>query len=126
MSTSLVIAMPGEVPRKYPIPEGFTYRELQIIKVNTGLRPGDFEDALEAGDPDMQIMLAYICARRAGHKISIDQLMELEVGAISVEAEDDDPTSAAEDANEAATLTTREDGGTPDSHASTASDPGKS
>lgn len=125
--SSLVITIPGEVPRKYPIPEGFTYRELQIIKVNTGLRPGDFEDALQAGDPDMQIMLAYIVARRAGHKISIDQLMDLEVGAISVEDDEDaDPTSAAEEANEAATLTTREDGGTPDSHASTASDPGKS
>jgi len=119
--TSLVIAMPGEIPRKYPIPDGFTYRELQIIKVQTGLRPGDFEEALQAGDPDMQIMLAYICARRAGHKISVDQLMDLEVGAISVEDDEDlDPTSAGEEAKTPATLTTPEDGGIPDSHASTA------
>jgi glutathione S-transferase len=79
--SSIVITIPNQVPRKYAVPESFTYRELQTIKNVTGLRPAEFEDALESGDPDIVIALAVICAQRAGHAITADDLMDLEVGA---------------------------------------------
>jgi hypothetical protein len=124
--SSIVIAIPHQVPRKYPVPDGFTYRELQTIKTVTGLRPAEFEDALNSGDPDIVIALAVICAKRAGHNMTADDLMDLEVGAITVEGDDDaDPTTAG-DAVEDQPATTPEDGGTPPSLASTASDPGNS
>lgn len=115
----IVIAIPNQVPRKYAVPESFTYRELQTIKTVTGLRPAEFEDALNSGDPDIVIALAVICAQRAGHNITADDLMDLEVGAITVEGDDADPTPAAsvDDAVEAATIPA--DGGTPDSSEST-------
>lgn len=107
----IVIALPGDVPRKYPIPDGFTYRELNTIKTITGLRPADFEEALATGDPGIVISLAIICANRAGHKITEDDLLDLEVGSITVEGDDEDPTVAGAD-NEAELATTPADGGT--------------
>lgn len=109
--SSIVIHIPNQIPRKYPVPESFTYRELQLIKTSTGLRPADFEDALQSGDPDIVIALALICAKRAGHSMTADDLMDLEVGAITVEDDDVDPTTAGGDATPA-TMTTPEDGGT--------------
>lgn len=122
--SSIVIAIPNQVPRKYPVPESFTYRELQTIKTVTGLRPVEFEDALNSGDPDIVIALAVICAKRAGHKITADDLMDLEVGAITVEGDDEaDPTTAG-DATADQPATIPADGGTQPSPESTASDPG--
>lgn len=114
--SSIIIAFPGEVPRRYPIPESFTYRELQTIKTVTGLRPGDFENALTSGDPDIVIALAVICSGRAGHKITPDMLLDLEVGAISVDDDEEESpttaaTAAATDEDQTPTL---EDGGTQD------------
>ena len=107
----LVIAIPNQVPRRYPVPDSFTYRELQTMKTVTGLRPAEFEDALNSGDPDIVIALAVICAQRAGHSITADDLMDLEVGAITVEGDEDDPTDAGE-ADNAEPATTPADGGT--------------
>ena len=111
----IVIARPGEAPRRYPVPDGFTYRELNTIKSITGLRPVDFEEALSTGDPGMVISLAIICAGRAGHTITEDDLLDLEVGAITLEGDEDeaDPTSAGDDASaETPAVTTLADGGT--------------
>lgn len=110
----IVIARPNEIPRKYPIPDGFTYRELNTIKTITGLRPADFEEALNTGDPGIVISLAIICAARAGHTLSEDDLLDLEVGAIMVESDDEDPTSAGADepVDASATETIPADGGT--------------
>jgi hypothetical protein len=95
----LVIHIPNQVPRKYPVPESFTYRELQVIKSVTGLRPAELEDALASGDPDIVIALALICAKRAGHNMTEDDLLDLEVGGITIEGDEDaDPTSAGDDA----------------------------
>lgn len=120
----LVIAIPGEVPRKYPVPDSFTYRELNTIKTVTGLRPAEFEDALASGDPDIVVSLAVVCAQRAGHKLTRDVLMDLDVGSITIEGDDEDPTLAgeAETSNEPAT--TPEAGGTQPSLVSTESVPG--
>lgn len=107
----ITIDIPGQVKRKYPVPESFTYRELGVIKNETGLRPGDFEDALATGDPDIVISLAVICAQRAGHKITRNDLLDLDVGAIMTESDDDeDPFLAGEDTATPAMIL--EDGGT--------------
>ena len=119
----IVIAISNEIPRKYPVPDSFTYRELQTIKTVTGLRPSDFEDALNSGDPDIVIALSLICAARAGHQMTQDDLLDLDVGSITVEGDDEDPTTAG-DANADQPATIPADGGTPDSSGSTDSDPG--
>lgn len=124
--SSIVIAIPNQVPRKYPVPDSFTYRELQTIKTVTGLRPAEFEDALNSGDPDIVIALAVICAKRAGHSMTADDLMDLEVGAITVEGDDEEDPTIAGDASADQPATTLEDGGTQPSLASTASAPGNS
>lgn len=121
----LVISIPNQIPRKYPVPESFTYRELQTFKTVAGLRPAELEDALFSGDPDVVIALAMICAKRSGHPFTEEDLLDLEVGAITIEG-DADPTSAGEDAEGEQPATTPEDGGTQLLPASTASDPGSS
>lgn len=113
----ITIDIPGQVKRKYPVPESFTYRELGMIKNETGLRPGDFEEALATGDPDIVISLAVVCAQRAGHKITRDDLLDLDVGAIMTESDDEDPTLAGVDEETPATIL--EDGGTQPSDEST-------
>lgn len=120
----LIISIPNQVPRRYPVPDSFTYRELQTIKQITGCRPAELEDALTSGDPDIVVALATICAARAGHKISADDLFDLEVGAITIDGDESDvdesdPTSGATDPNEVAPETILEAGGTPASLAST-------
>lgn len=124
--SSIVISMPGQIPRKYPVPESFTYRELHTIKTVTGMRPAEFEEALTSGDPDMVIALAVICANRAGHHITQDDLLDLEVGGITVEGDDEDPTTADAAAEVETPAMTPADGGTQDSSASTDSDLGNS
>lgn len=108
----IVISIPNQVPRKYPVPDSFTYRELQTIKTVTGLRPAEFEDALNVGDPDIVIALSVICAKRAGHNITADDLMDLEVGAITVEGDDDSDPTTAGDAVEDQPAMIPADGGT--------------
>lgn len=120
----IVISIPNQVPRKYPVPDSFTYRELQEFKTVAGVRPTEMEDALFSGDPDVIIALARICALRAGHDIPTETLLDLEVGAITMESEED-PTSADETAK-ASSAQILEDSGTPSSPASTDSDPGSS
>jgi hypothetical protein len=112
----LVIHIPNQVPRKYPVPESFTYRELQTIKTVTGLRPAELEDALSSGDPDIVIALGIICAKRAGHTITEDDLLDLEVGGITIEGDEDesDPTSGVVDDEATPAETILADGGTQD------------
>lgn len=123
---SIVVSIPNQIPRRYPVPESFTYREINKIKQETGLRPAEFEDALNTGDPSIVISLALICANRAGHRMTEADLFDLEVGAISVEGDEDDadPTPAGDATVTPAT--TPEAGGTLLSPASTESDPGSS
>lgn len=123
----LVIKIPGQIPRKYPLPDSWTYRELQTIKRISGLNPGRVLDALEEGDPDVVIALAVVTAQRAGHNITEHDLMDLDSDAVVFDSTEDEPTPiGADEANDAATETTPAPGGTPDSSESTASDPGNS
>lgn len=118
----LIISIPNQVPRRYPVPESFTYRELNTIKQITGCRPAELEDALSSGDPDIVIALAVVCAKRAGHNIKADDLFDLEVGAITLEGDEvdeSDPTSGVTDPDEVTPEMIPEDGGTPASLVST-------
>jgi hypothetical protein len=52
---------------EYPIDIGsFTMRELNIIKRVSGLRAGEIEDALKAGDSDLLVAIATLAVRREG------------------------------------------------------------
>lgn len=113
MATEIVIEWP-EGPKRYPMPTSFTYREMGRIKTLTGIRAGEIEDALLAGDSDVIVAISQIAAERAGDAAPIEALENLSFGAIRVEA-DEDPTPAAEEAadDEGAPQTTPETGGTP-------------
>jgi len=116
VATEIVIEWP-EGPKRYAMPEAFTYREMGRIKTLTGIRAGEIEDALLAGDTDVIIAIAQIAAERAGDTAPIEALENLEFGAIRVEVEAD-PTPAASEAAEddaSAPQTTPEPGGTQDS-----------
>lgn len=124
----LLIKIPGQIPRKYPLPDSWTYRELQTIKRISGLNPGRVMDALEEGDPDAIVALAVVTAQRAGHNITEHDLMDLEADSVALEFDEDEasPTEADEANDKQQTTTIPALGGTPDSSASTASDPGTS
>jgi hypothetical protein len=86
---------------QYKVSPPFTNRELHAIKQITGVRAGEMQDALEAGDSDMIVALAHIAVRRSGaNRPSLDDLWDLEAGAIDMtlpEDEEDgaDPTEPA-------------------------------
>ena len=77
----------------------FTNRELHRIKKQTGIRVGEFAEALEAGDNDLLVALATVILERTGIKVDDDILWDADAGAItmdfSVEAEEENPTQAS-------------------------------
>jgi hypothetical protein len=117
VATEIVIEWP-EGPKRYAMPTAFTYREMGRIKTLTSIRAAEIEEALLAGDTDLILAIAQIAAERANDTAPIQALENLEFGAIRVEADEEDPTQAAEAADEAdapaeQTPTTPEAGGTP-------------
>ena len=116
MASHIIISWP-EGDKRYEIPEAYTYRELSRIKTLTGIRAGEIEEALSAGDTDLVVALAQIAAERSGDTAPFSALVSLDFGAISLEdSEDADPTPAADQAaaaKDAEPLTTPETGGTP-------------
>jgi len=116
VASEIIIGWP-EGERRYPLPSSYTYREMGRIKTITGLRAGEIEQALIAGDAEIIVAIAVVAAERAGDSIDISKIEDLEFGAISVE-EEPDPTKAADAAaatDELSSLTpeTPEAGGTP-------------
>jgi len=116
VSSEIVIAWP-EGERRYQLPTSYTYREMGRIKTLTGLRAGEIEQALIAGDSEIIVAIAVVAAERAGDTIDIGKIEDLEFGAITVE-EEPDPTQAADDAAatdefSSSTPETPEAGGTP-------------
>lgn len=63
-----------------------TQREGHRIKVMTGLRQGEYEDALMAGDGDMMVALAAVILTRHGKTFSDDALWDSPIGSIGFEA----------------------------------------
>lgn len=125
MPAELTIKIPGQIPRKYPLPDSWTYRELQTIKRIAGCTPVKVMQALEEGDPDAIMALAVVVANRAGHNLSENDLLDLEMDSVSFEGADDDesPMSAGSVVEATMPATIPAHGGTPDSSESTDSDP---
>lgn len=114
MATEIIVSRSGGESR-YPFPETFTFRELGLIKQLTGVRAGELEAEISAGDAQLFLCITLIAARRAGEDMEIDDLEDLPIDAIRVEIdEDQDPSQAAAagDASVAA-VTTSDPSGTP-------------
>lgn len=74
----------------YPLPDTeFTGRELHFIKQHAGVRAGEIEEALGAGDYDIILAIAAIAMQRAGRDVSMDALLDAPTGKIQVIVEDD-------------------------------------
>jgi len=102
--------------KSYDISPPFTNGELHLIKQVAGIRAGEFEDALEAGDNDLLVALASVAVRRNGTaRPTLEELWDMDAGLISlVEHEpDEDPTGAADEAATGSPETTPEDSGSP-------------
>jgi len=70
-------------------------RELHRIKTLTGLRLGEFTDALAAGDNDLLVGLSVILLERIGKTVDEDLLWEAPGGSLVLDfSEDEDPTQA--------------------------------
>jgi hypothetical protein len=84
-------------------PESMTNREGHRIKQMSGVRAGEYEDALEAGDNDFMVALAAIVLTRRGKRFDESVLWDapmgsgvtFEIGEREEEGEDPDPPSAA-------------------------------
>lgn len=71
-------------------PSYFTNRELHLIKRETGIRAGELQDAVEAGDNDLVVTLAYIALLRAGKKLpNADMLWDASAGTITLDLEEE-------------------------------------
>ena len=88
-----IVGLDGE----YPIDAGyFTNRELHTIKRLSGVRVGELDDALEAGDSDLIVAIAAIALQRNGARFLEDMLWDAQIGAIQfvaspVEVEESPP-----------------------------------
>ena len=76
----------------------FNGHELHVIKQVSGVRANELREAGAAGDYDLMIALAMIAARRAGVAATAEQLLEADVGKITIdyteqEAEERPPAS---------------------------------
>lgn len=71
----------------------FTNRELNIIKRLAGVRSGELDEALAAGDNDLVVALAVIALRRNGKQVVEDVIWDAPTGRIDLVVaprEDDD------------------------------------
>lgn len=68
----------------------FTNRELHKIKVTTGLRTGEYNDALTAGDNDLITALAIVALRRNDVDVNEDIMWDADAGLISMVAGDEE------------------------------------
>ena len=76
----------------------FTNRELHRIKKMTGIRVGEFSEALGAGDNDLLVALATVILERNGITVNDDILWDADAGAITMDftTEDaEDPTQGS-------------------------------
>lgn len=82
---------------EYPLDVSyFTMRELRTIKNLAGVRAGELQDALAAGDNDVIVAFTSIAIRRKlDRDIHPDLLWDSKTGSILVENEDDEPDPPA-------------------------------
>jgi len=130
-----ITGIPG-LDGDYPLElTSFKNKDWRLIKRVSGVRPLEFQEALQAGDNDVLISITMIALERAGKLYQEEWLWEADSGGISivqVETEDDadppaletSPATSAEsapsgqdssDAGESSPQTSMENGsGTPD------------
>lgn len=81
--TGLLPAVDGD----YQLDESyFTNRELHLIKRETGVRAGELEEAFEAKDNDLLVVLAEVALARNGKTVPLDVLWDAKGGQITIEA----------------------------------------
>jgi hypothetical protein len=74
-----------------------TNRELHVIKKLTGLRVGEFQEALANADTDVILGIAVVALTRHGKDVHEDTLWDAEAGAITYVAEEEPASPPAED-----------------------------
>lgn len=67
-----------------------TNHELHELKKETGVRGGELQEAMEAGDNDVLVMLAVFAVRRGGKTIHPDVFWNAEAGSIDFDPGKDD------------------------------------
>lgn len=67
----------------------FTNRELHTIKRLSGIRAGELNEALAAGDNDFLVALTVIALQRNGKFIDEDLIWDAEAGTITIQLEEE-------------------------------------
>ncbi len=62
------------------LPDSLTNREGHELKVKTGVRIGELEDALDAGDNDVLVQFAIFILKRAGKRFDEDRVWDSQMG----------------------------------------------
>jgi hypothetical protein len=65
--------------------DGFTNRELHLIKQLSGIRAGEIGEAFAANDNDLIVALSMIAMQRNGKDVPVDALWDAKVGSIKWE-----------------------------------------
>lgn len=90
---------------EYEIPNGgWTNRELHFIKQTCGVRAGELEEALQAGDVGVQVALTAVILKRAGHNVNVEILWDADPEKFDViddeqEADQDRPPASSPTTN---------------------------
>lgn len=92
-------------------PETLTQGEAHKIKKATGLRLGELEDAVDAGDSDMVLAFALVVLDRAKKRYDIESLWDAPLGSVVLEADEE---SASDEADNADPLSLDDKNGSPE------------
>jgi hypothetical protein len=68
----------------------FTNRELHKIKVLTGLRAGEFDEAFKVGDNDVIVAIATVILERNGKGEATELLWDAPAGSVTLDTTDED------------------------------------
>lgn len=89
MDDKIVIKGVPPYDGEYPIDfETLTMGELHTIKRVSGVRAGEFNEALAAGDSDLVVAFALVAMERSGKDVDERVLWSAEAGSIEVEIAD--------------------------------------
>lgn len=89
--TKIVIDGVDGLDGEYPIDLSyFTSRELHAIKKLTGLRVGELDDAMAAGDSDVLVAFAVLALQRNDKRVDEDALWDAPAGSVTIVVGEDD------------------------------------
>lgn len=113
---SLVIAGVPPYDGEYPLDfgSGLTNGELHKIKEIAGVRAGELQAAMEAGDNDLIVAFAFILLARAGLAVNVEALWNAPMGAIEHKSGDEAEVEAEGDARPPDSPTSGGDESSPD------------